>query len=345
MATNDKERRPLLLPLMVTSACIALAVVHLIYPRLKIDIITLGLLLGAALPWLAPILKSIELPGGLKFELQEFKKEVRENVTATQQAVQGLGDRVDSVERLVFQGATPDQEAALTESIAGFRQYIESNGLTLPSATAVVKITPNSARADYRDDGTIEIGGKVAEDVTVVLHEYAHYALNAASRSSAAPEQPIRSTNQPAIDQRAWKYFTEAALADYLVASYQNDPVLGRIAALFSPPGKTGGGGVRNLHNEAPLVDPEASSSQFKTHQDSQSLSGLLWELREAVDRRVTDLASIAAWLIYRTEPERDFLQLVLDELSARLPSPKRSVAITIVRRRDQRSRPIFPPR
>lgn len=39
-----------------------------------IDLTTLLLLVIAALPWLAPIFKSLELPGGLKVEFQELEK-------------------------------------------------------------------------------------------------------------------------------------------------------------------------------------------------------------------------------------------------------------------------------
>jgi len=44
------------------------------YPSIKVDSITLGLLVVAVLPWLAPIFKTVELPGGMKFELQDFKE-------------------------------------------------------------------------------------------------------------------------------------------------------------------------------------------------------------------------------------------------------------------------------
>jgi len=55
---------------ITTSIALGGAVLHMIYPCLTIDSTTLGLLLIAFVPWLAPFLKSIELPGGLKVELQ-----------------------------------------------------------------------------------------------------------------------------------------------------------------------------------------------------------------------------------------------------------------------------------
>lgn len=58
----------------ITIAALLLAIVHIIWPTLKIDAITLTLVVVAIVPWLAPLFKSLELPGGIKFEFQELKK-------------------------------------------------------------------------------------------------------------------------------------------------------------------------------------------------------------------------------------------------------------------------------
>jgi hypothetical protein len=57
---------------IVTLVALALAIAHLLFPDLAIDAITLGLLAVAVIPWLAPLVKSLELPGGWKVELQEM---------------------------------------------------------------------------------------------------------------------------------------------------------------------------------------------------------------------------------------------------------------------------------
>lgn len=58
----------------VTLGALSIALIHVIWPSLAIDAITLGLLVIAVLPWLAPLVKSLELPGGWKIELQEMKQ-------------------------------------------------------------------------------------------------------------------------------------------------------------------------------------------------------------------------------------------------------------------------------
>ena len=59
---------------VVTLCALILAVAHLIWPDIAIDAITLALVVIAILPWLAPLFKSLELPGGWKVEFQELQK-------------------------------------------------------------------------------------------------------------------------------------------------------------------------------------------------------------------------------------------------------------------------------
>jgi len=50
--------------IMITVFALAFAVAHIVYPGLTIDGITLALLIIAVLPWLAPLFRSLEFPGG-----------------------------------------------------------------------------------------------------------------------------------------------------------------------------------------------------------------------------------------------------------------------------------------
>jgi len=69
---NENTQRKII-QLSITGTAIALSIIHLKYPELKIDSISIFLLIIAILPWLSPLFKSIELPGGLKVEFQELK--------------------------------------------------------------------------------------------------------------------------------------------------------------------------------------------------------------------------------------------------------------------------------
>ena len=57
----------------ITLGALLLALVHLLWPSLTIDSITLSLVVIAVLPWLAPLLKTLKLPGGLEVEFKELE--------------------------------------------------------------------------------------------------------------------------------------------------------------------------------------------------------------------------------------------------------------------------------
>ena len=59
--------------ILITVTMLFLAGMHVLFPDLKIDSATLILLVLAVIPWLLPIVKSVELPGGFKIELQDVK--------------------------------------------------------------------------------------------------------------------------------------------------------------------------------------------------------------------------------------------------------------------------------
>ncbi|KAF0144346.1 MAG: hypothetical protein FD156_1897 [Nitrospirae bacterium] len=58
----------------ITVGALLIATAHLIWPSLSIDGVVAILIIIALVPWLSPLFKSLELPGGLKFEFQELEK-------------------------------------------------------------------------------------------------------------------------------------------------------------------------------------------------------------------------------------------------------------------------------
>lgn len=58
----------------VTIGALAATLVHMIWPDLAIDSVTIALLVLAAIPWLVPLFKTLEFPGGWKLEFQDLEK-------------------------------------------------------------------------------------------------------------------------------------------------------------------------------------------------------------------------------------------------------------------------------
>lgn len=112
----------------VTIGALAVAVVHLAWPAVKVDAVTVALLVIAMLPWLAPLVKSVELPGGLKIELQDLKQvESRANTAGLLAVEAALAEEA----RFAFEAvAAQDPNLAL----AGLRIEIEKRLQTLARA-------------------------------------------------------------------------------------------------------------------------------------------------------------------------------------------------------------------
>lgn len=62
----------------ITAIAVVLAIAHLAAPDVKIDAITVTLLVIAVLPWLGTVFRSLELPGGLKVEYHELERAKKE---------------------------------------------------------------------------------------------------------------------------------------------------------------------------------------------------------------------------------------------------------------------------
>jgi hypothetical protein len=63
---------------IISLGALLLVLAHIVWPILAIDFIALGLIVIAILPWLAPLVKSLELPGGWKVEFAEISKQIIE---------------------------------------------------------------------------------------------------------------------------------------------------------------------------------------------------------------------------------------------------------------------------
>ncbi len=67
----DKKIRRL--QICISLIAVLLIVIHIAVPSIAIDAITLSLFVIAIVPWLHPLFKSLEVPGGLKFEFQDLQ--------------------------------------------------------------------------------------------------------------------------------------------------------------------------------------------------------------------------------------------------------------------------------
>ncbi len=100
---------------IISLLALAVALVHLAVPQVKLDPVTLVLLVVAAIPWLAPYLKSIQVEG-LKIDFRELQKVEREAASA------GLVETVRQGEPPAYVSVS-DEDPNL--ALAGLRIEIE----------------------------------------------------------------------------------------------------------------------------------------------------------------------------------------------------------------------------
>ena len=87
------------LAVLISILFLALAVLHVFVSSITIDAIAIVLLVLAALPWLFPYLKSLELPGGVKIELKDVKEAV-EKVSQGDEAAPAESDEYDFLQTI-----------------------------------------------------------------------------------------------------------------------------------------------------------------------------------------------------------------------------------------------------
>ena len=94
-----------LIATVVSLLALAVAIAHLVAPDLKIDNVTVALLVIAVVPWLRELFTSIELPGGLRVEFRDVEQRIEAAEAMADAALVGGGEGA----------GTTDDPAALEE--------------------------------------------------------------------------------------------------------------------------------------------------------------------------------------------------------------------------------------
>jgi hypothetical protein len=173
MANTPPRMKPInRLRLAITIGAVLVAIAHLVWPHVKIDMVAVTLLVVAILPWLTPLVKSVELPGGFKIELNQLKKAESRADTAGLLAEPVKAERAFSFETVAAQ----DPNLAL----AGLRIEIErrlgllaqARGLDAGSQMGVGQLLPALVGANVLNQDE----GSVLADMTSLLSEAVHGA-------------------------------------------------------------------------------------------------------------------------------------------------------------------------
>lgn len=119
----------------VSVAAVAALVLRLVFPALKIDAVSLGLLTLGVLPWLSSLIKSAEFPGGWKIEFQDVKDAAEKVTGVAPTAIAPAAERPEGKYLLIAQD---DPNLALV----GLRIEIEKRLRALGQQAGVTRRLP-----------------------------------------------------------------------------------------------------------------------------------------------------------------------------------------------------------
>lgn len=153
------------LQISISSLACVFLIAHLVWPSLKVDAIALTLFGIAIVPWLGSVFKSLEVPGGWKFEFKDFADAAKvaeasgllapQEIALTEQTRSDVTywDLLDTYPRLAVIGLRIDIEIRLRQladrnSIADqkasattlTRQLVKLGVLTGPESAALLGI-------------------------------------------------------------------------------------------------------------------------------------------------------------------------------------------------------------
>jgi hypothetical protein len=310
---NDEqtsERRNLILQVLVSVGALGVALVRLAWPGLGIDSTTIGLLALAGVPWLAPIFKSIEGPGGWKFVFQE---------------VQRQGEKVDRLARQVEQAfafmgdISAENKDELNKSLTDFDRYLRSLGIEWEGQLPKVRVVEGFKYLGLYDPqaNEIHLSGDAVGDKDFALKEYVYRALHG----------PLYNVNRGLAEeigavavQGEGKAVGEllSGLATYFTCSFNGDSRFARKTAQRSGYGRS----LVYLEETRRLDESPIPSSEelrvFAIQLGGEVWGSAFWEVRGLLGPSTADKLIAEAWkTVPKTKTDTCIAQRIAQKLVA----------------------------
>lgn len=315
IAVTDKDSdqadssRPLTVSILISAGALAIALLHVLLPTVEIDAITIALLILALLPWIGPIFKSIELPGGIKLELREemrqLKSEVSEKLEIEEKKRSEIDERIRQIE-IAFRGQDigQAQKSEIESALKAFDAYLRSLGADYGDFPAVNVVTdrPSLYIAHYEPDkNEIVVVESALADRDGLYREYCYRAFQ------EPLDDELRDRIVPPVEE---PYYGLAGIISgfgfYLACSFQNEAASSLLISL-------------NSRSEVWGSSPR-DGGQMHMQSLGERWARFLWSLRESFGADALDRSLISAWNEVEIVPDPNHLsQRFLTNLSGQL--------------------------
>lgn len=161
-----------------------LAILHVFVDAVVIDSIAIVLLVLAALPWLFPYLKSLELPGGVKIELKDIKSAVNKVSEGESEETISEVDEYEFLKDIAAHDSGLALVAIRIEIEKSIRNSIGEEKHFMPLSRGISKLVSDKVITINVAEGLkelIQLGNKAAHGVEVES-EAALYVIENASK-------------------------------------------------------------------------------------------------------------------------------------------------------------------
>jgi hypothetical protein len=136
-STQEQQKDYTWLRWLITIVAILVGLIRIKFPELSIDAVSLGLIILALAPWLSPIIKSIEIAGIGKIELQELKDKVQK----LEGAVSSANQKADLATATVVKTDSPKSKPLLKQALFDLaKRYVDTRNTlkSSPERTAIM---------------------------------------------------------------------------------------------------------------------------------------------------------------------------------------------------------------
>ena len=254
-----------------------------------------------------------------------------QRVATNDQRINSLDSTVRTLaEKLNFGAAAdlPDSlRIKLEQDAAGFRRYFEKLGYTPNTETINISTkvdVPGGISYYEADSNTIFIQSGLADDETLLFHEYAHHILYSSLSFDAVNGNP------------EWKYSAfpiEYGLDNYFIASFRKWPSIGALAARRLGP-NSGVALPYNLKNTKPITATQLGDTRDDALIGRLQLAwaGAFWELRQKLHQDVTDKCLYEAWRALADQDQALVAHSFIANLAPQLDAAAGKPAVKILR-------------
>lgn len=175
------QKRNTVIKVLISLGAVALVAVHLIWPGLTIDAITLGLVIVAILPWLSSLIESAKFPGGWEVKFRDVEA-AGQKITASSEVTAEVPSPKPSYLEI------SDQDPNL--ALVGLRIEIEKRLRILaekhqiPSQRSLMRLFDELRKRDILNDASMSglqelvMAGNQAAHGAKVEHRIAEWAFD-----------------------------------------------------------------------------------------------------------------------------------------------------------------------